>query len=205
MERVNRVFRGGAEGVKEVQNYETPATGSRTAMSWFHKDLLGKADKDWVEAKFDSLKVALEAAEMRGEDTKNLAIRAKERAGMPHECNQKDSILRINSTVEGWSKWWRGIMLSFLGVIITVGGSGMYQYLTLSTAVETTRTTIVKLDETVNDIEESQKALKESVELRRISDDQRAVSQIKDIKQAVVQAIIDSKDLPRGAGNVKTH
>jgi hypothetical protein len=176
-----------------TQKYETPIAGTSTTMSWFRRDLEMKADRAWVEAKLESLRLSIESSDQRGEDTKVVALRAKEIAGMPHDCNQKDPITRLNNAVEGWSRWWRGILLSFLGVIITVGGSGMYQYFNLSLAVEGTRTTIVKLDEAVGEIETSQQELKKSVESRFQSDDAKLNSYLNDVRQAVTQAIIDSK------------
>lgn len=184
----------GLEGSPDhAQKYGTPASGTSTTLGWFRRDLEMKADRAWVEAKLESLRLSIESADQRGEDTKAVALRAKEIAGMPHDCNQKDSITRLNNAVEGWSRWWRGILLSFLGVIITVGGSGMYQYFNLSTAVEGTRATIIKLDETVGEIEASQQELKKTVEGRFQADDAKLDSHLNEVRQAVTQAILDSK------------
>ena len=184
----------GAEASHEApQKYVTPATGTSTTLGWFRRDLELKADRAWVEAKLESLHLSIETSDQRGEDTKTLAIKAKEIAGMPHDCNQKDSITRLNNAVEGWTRWWRGILLSFLGVIISVGGSGMYQYMNLSTAVEGTRSTIVKLDSAIGEIESSQQELKKSVDERLLTDNARLDAHLDAVRQTITQAITDSR------------
>lgn len=169
--------------------YSTPPLGS--AYSWFKKDLEFKADKAWVEAK-------LEGLSEREDDTKRLALEAKERAGMPHDCNQKDTIGKLQDSLDGWGKWLRGILVSALIFVVTVGGGWLYQYFTLSAKVDNTQSSVQNIEKTVEKMDESQRELRDSLkEQTRKSEEMRRI-QIDEVKAAMSQAL---KDLSQSQDN----
>jgi hypothetical protein len=173
--------------------FSTPPAGSSTALSWFKRDLDQKADKAWVEAKLETLERDLTAIKDRGEDTKSIAIRAKEKATMSHACTQKETLSKIEDAVHGWSTWWRGILLSFIGVVATLGSSGAYQYFMFKDSISETKENISKLESVISKLETSQSEIKASLEKRTSYDEIRNEEQLKDIKAVILKALQESQ------------
>lgn len=173
--------------------FSTPPAGSSTALSWFRRDLEQKADKAWVEAKLETLEIALVSLKDKGEDTKTIAIRAKEKARMPHNCNQKETLSKIEETVDGWSKWWRGILLSFIGIVATLGSSGAYQYYTFKDSISETKESILKLESSIKEIEASQLDIKTALNSRVSYEEKKNEERLKELKSMVLKTLQDSQ------------
>lgn len=154
---------------KSDSDYPTPPSLSR--YKWFEKDLDKKADQKWVEAKLDAVDAKSSTLDSEVKETKKIALSAKKKADMPHECVQKDAIEKTAATVEGWAKWWRGILISVIGFLVVIGGSWLYQYFTLTSEVSGTKETVDELKVTVKKIESSQ------AELKRAFDESEAVQE----------------------------
>jgi hypothetical protein len=163
--------------------YTTPPMGSST-FGWLKKDLEQKADKAWVEAK-------LEALRDREEDTKKIAITAKERASMPHDCNQKETIGKLSLDLEGWGRWLRGILVSTIGFIILVGSGWLYQYFTLTDQVTDTQKALLSIEDKVGDVDASQRDLKILLEKQSKKDEEYQKIRIDEFKAVIYQAVKD--------------
>jgi hypothetical protein len=173
--------------------FSTPPAGSSTALSWFRRDLEQKADRAWVEAKLETLERDIVSIKDRGEDTKTIAIRAKEKAKMPHNCNQKETLSKIEDAVDGWSKWWRGILLSFIGVVATLGSGGAYQYFLLKDSISETKEGISKLEIITGEIEASQVEIKQYMDTRISYDEKTKEEHLKDIRAVVLKTLQESQ------------
>ena len=172
--------------------FSTPPAGSSTALSWFRRDLEQKADKAWVEAKLEVLARDLTSVKDKGEDTKSIAIKANEKIPVPHNCNQKDTMDKIEDTVNSWSHWWRGILVSFIGVVATLASGGAYQYFTFKETISDTRESIAKVEETIRELDISQKELKNLLIERYKTDDEKTNEYLKEIRNAVLKTLPDS-------------
>jgi hypothetical protein len=64
--------------------------------------------------------------------------------------------------VDSWSRWWRSILVSFIGVIITLGVSGIYQYVSLSNSVKESEESYIELQNKMNELELSQRVLRDA-------------------------------------------
>ncbi len=160
----------------------TPPIGTSLG-SWVRQDLRGKADQSWAQAKF-------EAVEKSVDETKRIVLRTKKKVNAPHICEQKESIDRVMNMVDGWSRWWRGTLISALGFVIVVGGSWLYQYFTLSADVVNTRVSVEELSISVQNIETSQEELKQAFDFsqdREIIKDKTRLSEVRSILKSVIQ------------------
>jgi hypothetical protein len=171
--------------------FSTPPAGSSTALSWFRRDLEQKADKAWVEAKLEVLARDVTSIKDKGEDTKSIAIRATEKVGVPHNCSQKETMDKIENTVDNWSHWWRGILVSFIGVVATLASGGAYQYFTFKETISDTKESITKVEATIKELDLSQKELKSVLIERYKSGDEKTNEYLKEIRNAVLKSSPD--------------
>jgi hypothetical protein len=163
--------------------YSTPPSGS-SSYNWLRKDLDQKADKEWVEAK-------LEVLRGREEDTKQIAVRAKEKAGMPHDCNKKDVIEKLEIELTSWSRWLRGILVSAIGFLVLIGSGWLYQYFALTEKVNDTQTALVSIETKVNGVESSQRDLKIIIEKQSKKEEDSQKIRMDEIKTVLSQAVKD--------------
>jgi len=174
----------------------TPSSGSST-YGWLKRDLDQKADKDWVEAKLETLRD-------KEEDTKQIAIRAKEKASQPHDCNQKDTLEKLGSNMEDWSKWLRGLLASAIGFLILVGSGWLYQYFLLTSKVENTQEALVSIESKIMKVDESQKELKTSIEKQNKKEEDSQKLRLEEVRAVMIQVVkdinqtADIRDLKRG-------
>lgn len=181
--------------------YPTPTHGTKS--SWMERTLDRKADKDWVEAKLESSKTSVDNVKEELDETKKIALAARKKAAMPHDCNQKEIIEKTAATVEGWAKWWRGILISVIGFLVVVGSSWLYQYFTLTTEVATTKDSVEELKITVKKIESSQIELKQVFEESEIMQRRQAekhVNAVRDVMKEVMREVAKEKEIVRRRG-----
>ena len=162
--------------------YPTPIHGTRS--SYLENSLDKKADRDWTEAKLQTSDIRMNGLKEDLDETKNIALAAKKKANLPHECLQKDEILKTAALVDGWSKWWRGILISAMGFLVVAGSSWMYQYFTLTTEVSTTKESVEDLKITVKKIEASQTELKDAFHEDKAAQRLQAEQNITEIREA---------------------
>jgi hypothetical protein len=173
------------------EKYNTPTRG--TTSSFLEKYLDKKADRDWIEAKLESASMQVNSLRSDINEAKKIAISARRRSEMPHDCSQKEMIEYTTSTIASWTKWWRGILVSALGFLVLVGGSWLYQYFTLSQEVKTTKAAITELKGSVKSIEVSQKELNDIVRESITKDDRNANRNMDEIRSALMEVLKEFK------------
>lgn len=164
-------------------SFFTPASGSPT-FGWIKKDLDQKADKDWVEAKLETLRD-------KEEDTKEIAIKARERASMPHDCKQSSTIEKLESSIDGWGKWLRGLLVGAISFLVFVGSGWLYQYFSLTKRVEDTQVALTSIESKLTKVDTSQKELKTSIEDKTKKDADSEKLRLEEVKSVIIQAVKD--------------
>ena len=172
--------------------YPTPVGGSKTA--FIERSLETKANRDWTEAKLEAVELQVGNLKSELDETKKIALGARKKAGMPHECNQRELIEKTAVAVDGWSKWWRGILISVIGFLIVVGSSWLYQYFTLTNDVETTRQSVEELKVTVKKIETSQEDLKRAFDNSNKEQKKQAEDHISSVRKVMREILTEVRD-----------
>lgn len=172
---------------KSDSEYSTPPSLAR--YKWFEKDLDKKADQKWIEAKLDNVGTQMSNLNAEVKETRKIAFSAKKRADMPHECIQQVAIEKTAATVEGWAKWWRGILISIIGFLVVIGGSWLYQYFTLTSEVSGTKETIDELKITVKKIETSQEELTRVFSMSEANQERQREAHIKSIRSVMKEVL----------------
>lgn len=179
---------------KSDSDYPTPPSLSR--YKWFEKDLDKKADQKWTEAKLDNVGTLLSNIDKEIDEAKKIALSAKKKADMPHECVQKDAIEKTAATVEGWAKWWRGILISVIGFLVVIGGSWLYQYFTLTSEVSGTKETVDELKVTVKKIEVSQSELKRAFDESEAVQERQREEHINSVRSVMKEVLKEVQNEP---------
>jgi len=186
---------------KNDSDYPTPPSISR--YKWFEKDLDKKADQKWVEAKLDTVDAQFSNLDSEAKEAKKIALSAKKKADMPHECVQKDAIEKTATTVEGWAKWWRGILISVIGFLVVIGGSWLYQYFTLTSEVSGTKDTVDELKVTVKNIETSQEELKRAFDESEVVQERQREEHIRAVRSVMKEVLKEVKNEPPVRANIQ--
>lgn len=56
------------------------------------------------------------------DETKRICIDVQERSMLTHKCSQLVSIQEMRKSIQVWSNWWRGIMVTVILAILGLGG-----------------------------------------------------------------------------------
>lgn len=151
--------------------------------NWVREELNNRASKEWVEARLSDL-------ERREEETKRLAIKAKEK---PHSCNQEDSIMDLKKSVDGWSIWFRRGALSFVGFLLFIASGWLYQFFTLRQSVADTQASVQVVEGKVNELQANQTAFEKKLEAVQADQSRQDTEQLEEIKAVIRKEFANSK------------
>jgi len=166
----------------------SPARG-QSDIDWIREEFGKRVTKELLDAKLEGFQKQIDAINKGGEDTKSIALSAKKRANMPHDCVQAEIIVDIKSEVSGWTKWFRVGLVSLIGAIIAIGGTALWRFSVLSSNVESTQNSIGRIENNVSGLETSHKDLTQAVTDLKKQDVARGQEQLGEIKATVTDAV----------------
>jgi len=111
--------------------------------------------KDWIEAK-------LETFLSRGDETKNIAISAKEKADARHICFNDNRLSDIEDRLKRWDSWWRGVMITVISAVVVGGsavGAAWYRTENLQGNISQVREDVEALRGDIEKVDESQREI----------------------------------------------
>lgn len=153
--------------------------------NWVRDELNNRASKEWVEARLSDL-------ERRSDDTKKLAIKAREKAS-EHECAQEATIDELRASVNGWSVWFRRGAISFVGFLLFIASGWLYQFFTLRQSVADTQASIQVVENKVNELQSNQVAFEKKLGSVQADQSRQDTEQLEEIKAVIRKEFANSK------------
>lgn len=162
----------------------TPPDAKRSSTS-LYRDALRKADREILETKMDALKEDVE-------ETKKIAISARNKSLQPHSCFRESDIKSITHSLNGFKSLKLGALIAFL----VVAGGVMGQYFTLLDKTEDTEQSVKSVEVSVEAIKEDVQAVTQAVdahiEQERLTNEEAAdlrSQTLEDISRVVEEAV----------------
>jgi hypothetical protein len=91
-------------------------------------------------------------------EAKEIAISAKEKK-VNHECNQADRLSKMERGIDSWTKWFRGAIITFFGLVLTAGVTLFVRFSDLQSEIAETSKEAEEIRESISGLEETQKDL----------------------------------------------
>lgn len=175
-----------------------PTKGGLDA-KWIREEIDKRVTKELLDARLQALQLQINNINKGEDDTKSIALSAKRKAEMPHNCIQSERIDMIGKEVTGWTRWFRIVLVSAIAGIVVIGGTVLWRFWVLNSNVENTQislanvgTDIGKIENNLGKLEESHKNLTQAVSGLK-NDDELRLGIIKStVVDAVHQAINDN-------------
>ena len=147
----------------------------------------GKADKATTDLKFKELDKDVD-------EIKDIALSARKSAKEPHMCNQEGRLESVEKKSSGWSKFFRGLVIS-----VAIGGfvaGGYFVKIELTKAdkveVEAVKKDVASMKSDINEVTKSQARIeKQLAPEAQLEQERKRMEIIKDaMKEAFVEADI---------------
>jgi hypothetical protein len=159
-------------------------------VQWIRDELNKKANKEWVEAIISGVKSS-------ADESKKISLSAKKEASAEHECYQAELIGKIMAEVMGWTKWFRIILISALVGLAGLGGTALWKFWQLQSAVGEAQGSVSRVEGSMTQIQKNQDEVSSSIQRDA---DERARSSKEQMEQlrlligeAVRQAMSEGK------------
>lgn len=156
--------------------------------------------KEWVELLVTKARSEIREAKTSLDDTKKIALTAQERAGV-HDCTQAELIGKIMREVSGWTKWFRVVLISALIGVISVGGTALWKFLTLTTSVsaasasvDDAKRSVMRLESSMVRVEENQAEMRKALEKSAGNTDDETKKQIDEMKDLLKDVLRDRRN-----------
>jgi len=117
-----------------------------------------KADAFGTKIKFDAI-------EKDVDETKKIALSARKKAG-EHSCIQEKRMEDVEQNAIGWTKWFRGILITVIGATIVLGTFLARLHFTKADDedVQAVKEDVASIQVDVSDIQESQERIEIALE-----------------------------------------
>ncbi len=166
-----------------------PPGAKRSSASLYH-EALRKADREILETKMEALKEDLD-------ETKKIALGARNKAHVPHECYHEDDIKSVFQAINSFKTLKLGALVAFL--VVAAGAIG--QYYTLIDKTEDTEQSVKSVESSVAAIKKEVQAVTTAVDTHieqdRLTDAEMAVQRrqtLEDISRVVEAAVKKSRN-----------
>lgn len=148
----------------------------------------------WIERELDKLDSdkaddsRVNGLEKVIDETKKIAVSARDRAKEPHTCMQLDTLNEIKKELQSWKNV---KVISFVGIIVAIVTAASFLG-SLNNSVKSNEQAVTEVKQTVKNVESSQQKLdlvvKEDQKVRREEEGQR-MSELKNAIQSIVNEV----------------
>lgn len=125
-------------------------------------------------------------------EAKKIALSARKISMQPHSCSQVATLAELRESVGSWAKWWRVSMVTLFTAIIVFGatiGGWWYSHMAVKAEVKTLNVEVVKVKTEVQATNTNFNDFRVSFERKEQASKQVQQQQVKDIAEAVGQAV----------------
>ena len=164
----------------------------RSSDYWTKNALEKKADLSWAEAKFKAIEDKFRDLEKDDDETKKIAIKAKDSAMKPHECTQRTTLTDLKNSTETLNtelnSWKRIRMLGLLSVVIAIITAAGFIF-NLNASVNHNTEAVAEIKTSVEEVKTSQQNLKNDFERNQKEEIKKDKENMKELKKTIVGAI----------------
>ena len=171
----------------------------RSEINQLRMDVERRASREWVEAKLEALKG-------NEDDTRQIAITAREKASLPHVCGNSDRMADIEDRLSRWDSWWRGIMAAVISAVVIVGGAvaaAWYRTETLQVSVTSVSADVTELKSSIVSIQRSQEQITKVIEESERSSREEEARRAEELQKALRDAVRDGIQVMRQENGIR--